>query len=1030
MNFFLIFIQRPVATTLFAVGIALSGILSYQLLPVAPLPQIEFPTISVQSTLPGASPEIMATSVATPLERQLGRISGVTEMTSSSSLGATSITIQFDLSRDINGAARDVQASIIAARSQLPSDLPSQPTYRIVNPADSPILIIALTSPTYTAGQMYDVASTILQQKISQIDGVGQVLVGGSSLPAVRIDINPMRLSHYGLSLEDVRAVLANSNVNIPKGQLSTEDHTFEISTNDQLFKAKDYESIVLTYKNGAAIRLNDIATVTDSVEDIRNAGVYNGKEAVFLVVFKQPGSNIIETVDSIARSFDYLKSTISPAIELTIAMDRTTTIRSSLHEVKLTLILAILLVVLVIYKFLGNFRAALVPSIAVPLSLAGTFTIMYLLGYSLDNLSLMALTIATGFVVDDAVVVVENISRHLEEGKSAMQAAVQGTMEVCFTVISMSLSLIAVFIPILLMNGIVGRLFREFSITLSISILVSMVVSLTITPMMSAYLLAHTKHSKKNAPTMVDTLKQTYARTLASVLHRPRLMHIATIATIIVNVFLFWAVPKGFFPQQDTGRVMATMQAQQDVSFSLLKEKLEAVCDIVKKDAGVAGVSGIIGGNSSSAGNSGRFYITLKNLEDRKNTSADEIINRLRKKLRTIPGASLFMRSAQDLVIGGRQNNGQYQYTLSAYDLDTLNTWAPRLLEEFSKFPGVVDMNNDQLNHGLEAFITIDRDAASRLGIATTTLDNILYDSFGQRQVSTMYTPMNQYHVVMEIAENYSKNPDTLDNFYIKSATNKNVPLSAFSKFTRQAALLVVNHHGELPAATLSFNLLPGFSLGYAVDKINAAIQKIGLPESRIQGSFQGTAQAFQSSLESEPYLILAAILAVYIVLGILYESTIHPLTILSTLPSAGVGALLALILTGGELNVIALIGILLLIGIVKKNAIMIIDFALYIQRTENKSSVDAVYEAAVLRFRPIMMTTMAALLSALPLAFGHGVGAELRQPMGIAIVGGLIMSQIITLYTIPVIYLTFERFGVWLKQCGIDLWKVNAKV
>ncbi|MBY0462647.1 MAG: efflux RND transporter permease subunit [Alphaproteobacteria bacterium] len=1018
MSLLLTFIKRPIATTLLAFGIAFSGIIAYGLLPVSPLPQIEFPTISIQAALPGASPEIMATSVATPLERQLGHISGITEMTSSSSLGATSIVIQFDLSRDINGAARDVQAAIIDARSQLPSDLPSNPTYRIVNPSDSPILILALTSPTLSAGEMYDIASTVLQQKISQIDGVGQVLVGGSSLPAVRIDINPTSLNKYGLSLEDVRKTLTSANANLPKGQINSGNYSYEISTTDQLFKAKDYKPLLISYKSGAAITLSDVANVKDSVEDLKNAGLYNGKPAALLVIFKRPGSNIIDTVDSIKNSLGYLKLAIPSNVDISVAMDRTLTIRASLHEVKLSLILAILLVVFVIYRFLGNMRAALIPSIAVPLSLLGTFGVMYLLGYSLDNLSLMALTIATGFVVDDAVVVVENISRHIEDGKDAIQAAIQGTKEVCFTVISMSLSLIAVFIPILLMNGIVGRLFREFSITLSISILVSMVISLTVTPMMASQLLI-LKHNKKksSARNLIQAMKDGYAKSLRWALDRSRLVLMATFFTIMLNVVLFIIVPKGFFPQQDTGRVTATIQAQQNISFSLLQQKLHDFIEIIKDDTAVGCVTGFIGGSSSSSGNSGRVFISLKPLEERK-ISVDKVMNKLRKKLAVVTGATLYMKPAQDLVIGGRQNNAQFQYTLSSYDLSTLNTWAPHLLQKLSKEPGIVDANSDQLNHGLEVFIHIDRDTASRLGVTTKAINNTLYDAFGQRHVSTMYTSMNQYHVVMGVAPEFWQKPDTLKQLYVKSTLGQQIPLSAISSFSPGSALLVVNHHGQLPAATISFNLMPGFSLGDAVDKVNSTIKEIHLPTSTIQGSFQGTARAFQKSLESEPYLILAAIFAVYIVLGMLYESTIHPLTILSTLPSAGLGALFALILTGGELNVIALIGILLLIGIVKKNAIMIIDFALHIQRTENKSPEEAVYEASVLRFRPIMMTTMAALLSAVPLAFGNGVGYELRKPLGISIIGGLIVSQVMTLYTIPVIYLAFERLRHWLRE------------
>ena len=1022
MKFLLIFIERPIGTTLLAVGIALAGILAYGLMPVSPLPQIEFPTISVQASLPGASPEIMATSVATPLERQLGLISGVAEMTSASGLGSTTVNIQFDLDRNINGAARDVQAAIIASKSSLPTQLPSQPTYRIVNPADPPIMVIALTSPLSTTGEMYDIASTILQQKLSQIDGVGQVIVAGSSLPAVRVDLNLMALNEYGLGSQDVRNLLAKANINFPKGQVTEGDKSFEILASDQLFKAEAYKSLILSYKNNAVVKLSDVANVYDSVEDIRNAGFSNGKPTVLLVVFKRPGSNIIETVDGIKNSLDYLRLTIPANINLNIVMDRTTTIRASLHEVKFTLVLSILLVILVIYKFLGNFRAALVPSIAVPLSLLGTFGIMYLLGYSLDNLSLMALTIATGFVVDDAVVVVENISRHIESGKKPLQAAILGASEVSFTVISMSFSLIAVFIPILLMNGIVGRLFREFSISLSISILVSMFVSLTITPMMSAYLISAKSDEQNSKFDLIQWLRKKYRASLAWALRRPGLMLSLTACTIMLNVFLFTTISKGFFPIQDTGRISGSLQAQQDISFHSLKDKLAQYMKIVGDDPGVKHVTGYVGGSNSATTNSGRIFITLKDLKERDHVSADEIINRLRKKFGVITGASLFLRASQDIVVGARQTSADFQYTLSAYDLETLNKWSPILLKEFAKVTGVVDVNTDQLNQGLEILLKINRENASRLGVTPSIIDDVLYDAFGQRQVSKTYTLMNQYHVVMGVPPRLWRDPSILKEFYVNSPNGKQVPLSTFVDFVPNSTLLVVNHHDQLPAATISFNLLPGYSLGDAIDKMQETIEKIGLPVDKIQGSFQGTAQAFQKSLASEPYLILAALVAVYIVLGILYESTIHPVTILSTLPSAGVGAFLGLMLTGGELNVIALIGILLLIGIVKKNAIMIIDFALDIQRKRKRSPQVAIYEACIMRFRPIMMTTVTALLSALPLAVSNGDGAELRKPLGISIIGGLILSQIVTLYTTPVIYLTFERISKRFRRSSLS--------
>ena len=1027
MNFILSSVQRPIATTLLAFGVALSGIIAFHAMPVSPLPQVEFPTISIQASLPGGSPEVMATSVATPLERQLGRISGITEMTSSSSLGMTKITVQFDLARDINGAARDVQAAINAARSQLPSNLPNNPTYRIVNPADSPIMIIALTSDIYSKGQMYDVASTILQQKLSQINGVGQVIVGGSSLPAVRVELNPTILTKYGISLNDVGTALKATNTNKPKGQINDEVHAYEIMTNDQIFKAYQYKPLIITYRNGAAVKLSDLGDVEDSVEDIKNAGLANGKPSVLLIVFKQPGMNIIETVDRVYSLIPQLKASIPAAIDMFVPMDRTATIRASLRDVEFTLLAAIVLVILVIYKFLGNIRAAVIPSVVVPLSLLGTFGIMCLCGYSLNNLSLMALTIVTGFVVDDAVVVLENISRHIEAGMKPIKAAMQGAMEVGFTVLSMSISLVAVFIPILLMNGIIGRLFREFAMTMTIAILVSMVVSLTVTPMMSAQLLK-TKNKKSVCDSgVIHFLKTHYKSSLRWALNHSRLMLLVTLATVGLNIFLYVFISKGFFPQQDTGRIMGSIQAQQNISFQALKHKLSAFDNIIQKDPAVESVTGYVGGMNSS-GNAGSVYISLKPLEMRK-VSAEVVLNRLRKKLAVVSGATLYLKSAQDLVIGGKKNSAQFQYTLSAYDTETLKKWVPRIMAKFAKIPGVVDVNSDQLDHGLQVYITIDRDTASRFRITPQQIDNTLYSAFGQRQISTMYTSMNQYHVVMTVAQKYWQQPETLDNIYVASSSGKQVPLSAFSKFSPSSTLLIVNHQNQFPATTLSFNLLPGFALGDIVIAVKNIIDEMQLPAGSIKGSFQGTAKAFQESLASQPYLILAALLAVYIVLGILYESIIHPITILSTLPSAGVGAILALLITGNELNIISLIGILLLIGIVKKNAIMMIDFALDIKRTQGKSSYDAIFEACLLRFRPIMMTTMAAMLSALPLAFGVGVGAELRQPLGIAIIGGLLVSQVITLYTTPVIYLSLERCSDWVSGWQAHLSRILFK-
>lgn len=1017
------FIKRPIATILLAIGLAFAGILAFNTLPVAPLPQIEFPTISVSASLPGASPETMATSVATPLERQLGWIAGIMDMTSTNTLGATRITVQFDLTRDIDGAARDVQAAINAAQSRLPTNLPNLPTYRKVNPADAPILIMALTSKVFSTGQMYDIASTILQQKLAQIEGVGQVIVGGSSLPAVRIELNPTALNKYGIGLNDVKEAIAKANVNKPKGQLDDDSVTSNIITNDQLFKANEYKPLVISYRNGNPVRVLDVAEVNDSVEDIRNAGVADGIPSVLLIVFKQPGANVIKTVDRIKSILPQLKASIPSSVNATITMDRTTTIRASLHDVEFTLVVAIILVIFVTYLFLGNLRAMLIPGVAVPLSLLGTFGVMRLLGYSLDNLSLMALTISTGFVVDDAVVVLENITRHLEMGVKPLKAALDGTQEVCFTVVSMSTSLVAVFIPILLMGGIIGRLFREFSVTLAVAILVSMLVSLTVTPMMCACFL---RKEDKNQDQIkkpsryaqfIKTVKEHYEKSLLWVLDHPRSMLIATLFAVILSIALFLIIPKGFFPQQDTGRISGTLQADQNISFQSIKKKLSQYVEIVKQDPAVEHVVGYLGGNfSGKANNSGSLFITLKPLKQRR-ISSDEVINRLRPKVAQVTGANLYMQSAQDLLIGGRQGSAQYQYTLSSDDLNDLNKWTPIIQQEIAKIPGITDVNSDQLNRGLQVFVDVDRDTAARFGITSQQIDNTLYSAFGQSQISTIYSTLNQYHVVMEVAPQYWQHPDTLKDIYVLSPTGQEVPLSAFARFNPTATLLSVNHQGQAPSATISFNLLPNVALGDAVEQIQKAVEKLHLPNT-IYGSFRGTAQAFQASLASEPVLILVALITVYIVLGILYESVIHPITILSTLPSAGVGALVALLLTKTDLSIVALIGIILLIGIVKKNAIMMIDFALEVERNEYKSSRDAIYQAAILRFRPIMMTTMAAILGALPLAFGYGIGSELRRPLGIAIIGGLLVSQVLTLYSTPVIYLELERFSIWCSK------------
>jgi multidrug efflux pump len=1014
------FIQRPVATTLLTIAIALSGVIAFRLLPVAALPQVDFPTISVSASLPGASPQTMATSVATPLERQMGRIAGVTEMTSTSTMGSTNIVLQFDLNRNIDGAARDVQAAINAARTYLPSTLPANPYYRKVNPADSPILILALTSNTASQGEMYDAASTILQQKLSQMDGVGQVQVGGSSLPAVRVDLNPTALNKYGIGLEDVRTQLASANSNRAKGHLSDADKTWEIAANDQLKKAADYKGLIVAYRNGAAVQLSDVANVQDSVEDLRNAGLTNGKPAVLVIIYRQPAANMIETVDRVRATIPQLQALIPAQMNLSVVLDRTTTIRASLIDVEITLMIAIVLVILVVFVFLREVRATLIPSVAVPISLIGTFGVMYVCGYSLDNLSLMALTIATGFVVDDAIVVLENVSRHIEEGMPPMKAAMRGASEVGFTVVSMSLSLVAVFIPILLMGGMVGRLFREFAVVLSTAVLISLVISLTTTPMMCARVLKLQKDHPRGrlyraSEYAFNALLRGYDKTLSWALRHPLIMITVTFATIALNIYLYMIVPKGFFPQQDTGRLAGSIVASQDISFAAMREKVQDLVEIVGADPAVESVLGFTGGGWAGTRNTGRVFAALKPLDERK-LSVDQVIARLRGKLSKVPGAALYLQATQDVRMGGRSSNAQYQYTLQAQDLQELSAWSPRVLAELRKLPELADVSSDQLDKGLKTAIVIDRSTASRLGITPIMIDNTLYDAFGQRQVSTIYTELNQYHVVMEVEPRYWQRPETLRDIYVRSSTGAQVPLSAFARFEPSSDTLQVNHQGQFPAVTLSFNLALGVALGDAVSAIERATHDMGLPET-VRGKFAGTAQAFQASLASQPWLILAALVTVYIVLGILYESYVHPITILSTLPSAGVGAILALLLFQIELTIIAMIGIILLIGIVKKNAIMMIDFALVVERTQGKTSVEAIYQACLLRFRPIMMTTMAALLGALPLALGGGTGAELRQPLGIAIVGGLIFSQLLTLYTTPVVYLYLDRLRLWIN-------------
>jgi multidrug efflux pump len=1019
MNLSAPFIHRPVATTLLTLGLFLAGVIAFRLLPISPLPQVDFPTISVSASLPGADPETMSTSVAAPLERQFGRIAGVTEMTSTSNRGSTGITLQFDLDRDIDGAARDVQAAINAARGFLPTNLPKNPTYRKVNPSDAPIMILALSSTTVTKPRMYDLASTILQQKISQVRGVGQVTVGGSSLPAVRVELNPLALSRYGVSLESVRTALSANNVNRPTGQLSDGERSWQIQTNDQLRRAEEYLPLIISHTAGASLRLRDVADVEDSVEDLRSTGLVNGVPSVMLIINRQPGANIIETVDRIRDLLPQLEAALPGGIRMSVTMDRTPSIRGSLAEVEQSLVLSGLLVILVVFAFLRTLRATLIPAVAVLVSIVATFAVMYLCDYSLDNLSLMALTIATGFVVDDAIVVLENITRYREMGHSPLEAALAGSKEIAFTVLSMSISLVAVFIPILLMGGMVGRLFRQFSVTLSTAILVSLLVSLTLTPMMCATLLKPdnpTGHGRlfRAGEQLFELLLGGYRRSLAWALAHSRLMLGLVVVTLAINVQLFRIVPKGFFPEQDTGRISGNIQAGQDISFQAMTDKLAEIVGIIARDPDVEYVSGFTGGGSTT--NSGRMYIALKPF-DKRSSTAQQVIGRLRKKLAGVAGAPTFLQPVQDLRVGGRGSSALYQYTLSSENLSLLTSWAPAMMEKMRTLPGLADVNSDQQNRGQEVELTIDRPTAARLGITPKVIDNTLYDAFGQRQVAVSYTLLNQYHVVMEVAPRFWQHPDTLRDIRVTSSNGAQVPLSAFTRFQVRPTTLAVNHQGQFPSVTLSFNLLPGYSLGDAVEAIDGAKRDMGVPAA-IRGSFQGTAQAFRSSLASQPLLILAALLTVYIVLGMLYESYIHPITILSTLPSAGVGAVLALLLCKTDMSLIAMIGVILLIGIVKKNGIMMVDFALQAERGEGKSPEEAIFAACLLRFRPIMMTTMAALLGALPLALGHGVGSELRRPLGIAIVGGLIFSQMMTLYTTPVVYLYMDRFRIWLDR------------
>jgi multidrug efflux pump len=1080
------FIKRPVATTLFTIGIVLTGFFAYLKLPVSPLPQVDFPTIVVQAQMPGASPETMATTVATPLERHLGIIADVTEMTSQSTVGLARIVLQFGLSRNINGAARDVQAAINAARADLPTSLRQNPIYRKANPADAPMVILAMTSDSLTPGQIYDTAATVVQQALSQIDGIGQVVISGSSLPAVRVELNPLSLFKYGIGLEDVRAALAAANANSPKGAVEDGDRRFQIYTNDQANRAADYRPLIVAYRNGAAVALSEVAEVMDSVENLRNQGLANGKPAVLVILYRQPGANIIDTVDRVKAVLPQMRASIPSAINLELAIDRTTTIRTSLHDVERTIVIAIGLVILVVFLFLRSARATLIPSVAVPVSLIGTLGAMYLLGYSLDNISLMALTISTGFVVDDSIVVLENVTRHIEAGMPRLQAALQGAREVGFTVLSMSLSLVAVFVPILLMGGIIGRLFREFSMTLSVAIMISLVLSVTTTPMMCAYLIQlrpKNEHGRlyRAGERVFATVLNLYDRSLRRALRRPAQVMLILLATLCSNLYLFMIVPKGFFPQQDTGKMIGGILADQSISFQSMQQKLSRFVEILRADPAVETVVGFTGGGQT---NSGFVFVQLKPLSERK-LSVQRVMRRLREKLGQVAGAQLYLQPVADIRVGGggRRGNSEYQYTLQSADANEIYDWAPKVEAALQRLTVVTDVNVDQQQKGLDTELIIDRATAARLGLTVSQIDNTLYDAFGQRQVSVIYAAQNQYHVVMEVAPEFWQDPETLNQVYVsisggvvsgtqstqplagtvlakvpannssgaaaataqiagnparnaannalantaRGATSTGsavstvhetmVPLSAFAHFGPGNTPLAVNHQNLFVASTISFNLAPGVSLGEATTAIEDTIRRLGVPAS-IHANFQGTARVFQESLGNEPILIAAALLAVYIVLGVLYESYVHPITILSTLPSAGAGAVLALIATNTEFSIMALIGVILLIGIVKKNAIMMIDFALDAERSDGLSSREAIYQACLKRFRPIMMTTLAAMFGAVPLAIGFGEGAELRRPLGISIVGGLVVSQLLTLYTVPVIYLYLDRFRLWAQR------------
>ncbi len=1004
-----LFINRPIGTSLLGALIILAGILAFKLLPVSQLPQIEFPTIVVQAALPGANPTIMASSVTTPLERQLGKISGVSEMTSTSGSGSSRIVLQFDLSRKIDGAANDVQAAINASLNQLPKELPAVPTYRKVNPADAPIMILSLTSDTLKKEQIYDAASSILQQKISQIEGVGQVNIGGSSLPSIRIDLNPHLLNHYGISLENVTQVINQAHSITPKGLFEDDIKSYQIETYPQIFSSHQYNPLIISYKNNSYVTLKDIAKVYDSVEDLKNMGYADGKPAVILIIFKEPGKNVIETVDRIQKEIPQLKSLIHKDIDLTVSLDRTLTIRASLFDVEKTLLISIILVILIVFLFFKDINATIIPCIAIPLSLLGTFIIMFLLGYSLDNLSLMALTIATGFVVDDAIVVLENINRHIELGKTPFQASLIGAKEVVFTIISISISLVAVFIPLLFMDGIVGRFFREFSITLSIAIIVSLFVSIIFTPTMCSKMLKNSRSQNYK----INMLSKIYEKSLFWSINHKKTIILVTLLTIFTSVYLYKETPKGFFPQQDTGRIIGAIQTDQNISFINLQKKFTKFIDIIKQDEAIEHVVGYVGGSSA---NSGNVFISLKPLKDRK-VSSDLVIKRLRQKLSTLPAAKIFLQSAQDIVIGGRQGGAQFQFSLSADNLTELKKWTQILTKELATLPGIADINNNQKENGLELFININNQKKSEFNISNNSINKYLYSYFGQKAVATIYKNLNQYRIIMEVDPKFADNTKIIDGVYINNSKNTLVPLNSFSQHHVTNSLLSINHQSSFPSTTLYFNLLPGISLGNIVNQINDSVKTLNLPPT-VQASFQGSAKEFQKSLDNQPILILSAIVTVYIILGILYESFIHPITILSTLPSASVGALIALYITKTDLNLIALVGIILLIGIVKKNAIMMIDFAINVQKDNAISSSDAIFKSALLRFRPIMMTTLAAVLGAVPLAFGEGVGSEFRKPLGITIIGGLLFSQLLTLYTTPIIYIYFDKLSEWFKK------------